>query len=313
MQIFKGFLKLIRWPNLIFIIITQLLFYYVVAQPFYNTLSLEPSLTPWLFFILLFASVCIAAAGYIINDYFDVNIDLINKPDKLVVEKIIHRRWTLAWHFILSFIGVVLSFYISYELNQFFWWLGFCNLGVVILLVVYSTSFKKQLLIGNVLISALTAWVIIVIVLTQVGSHSVGVYKPAFLKLFRVGMLYATFAFIITLIREVAKDMEDVVGDERNGCKTMPIVWGFRVSKVFIALCTAVLVCLLIVLQLYVLQYYWYGAIVYCLALIIAPLVFSLKVLQAAMGQLHYHALSNIYKLIMLTGILSMIFFKIYE
>jgi 4-hydroxybenzoate polyprenyltransferase len=313
MQVFKGFLKLIRWPNLIFIIITQVLFYYVVMQPFYSALQGEASLTPLLFFILLVASVCIAAAGYIINDYFDVNIDLINKPDKLVVEKIIRRRWTLAWHFILSFVGVVLSFYVSYQLHQFLWWLGFCNLGVVILLVVYSTSFKKQLLIGNVLISALTAWVIVVIVLTQLGNHSVGDYKTAFLKLFRVGMLYASFAFIITLMREVVKDMEDVVGDERNGCKTMPIVWGFRVSKVFIALCTAVLVCLLVILQLYILQYYWYGAILYSLVLIIAPLVFSLKVLQAAIGQLHYHTLSNIYKFIMLTGILSMIFFKIYQ
>jgi 4-hydroxybenzoate polyprenyltransferase len=125
-------------------------------------------------------------------------------------------------------------------------------------------------------------------------------------------MLYAAFAFVITLMREVVKDMEDYIGDFRNGCRTMPIVWGFPASKVFIAVWTIVLIGMIIILQFYVLQYQWFLAIIYSLIFILLPLLFSLKLLTAAMGSLHYLSLSNLYKFIMLTGILSMIFFKIY-
>ncbi len=319
MQKLKAFLQVVRWPNLVFIFLTQVAFYFFVVQVIYKDSPQFLRLHIWLFFLLSIASVLIAAAGNIINDYFDVNMDRINKPEKMVVGKSISPRSAILWHFILSFIGVTISFYVSFEMHQRFWWLGFCNLIVVLLLVVYSSTFKKKFLIGNVVIALLTAWVIIVIVLSQFQIN----YAPSalfyennikenFLKVFRIGMLYATFAFIITLIREVVKDMEDYIGDMKNGCKTMPIVWGFPVSKVFIAVWTIVLVGLLIVLQFYVLQYYWYFAILYCLIFIIAPLLFSTKVLLAASDKVHFNALSNIYKFIILTGILSMVFFKIY-
>jgi 4-hydroxybenzoate polyprenyltransferase len=319
MQKLKAFLQVVRWPNLLFILLTQVAFYFFIIQNVYSETPQFLRLNVKLFFLLTIASILIAAAGNIINDYFDVNIDRINKPEKMIVGKIITPRSAILWHLVLSFIGVTISFYVSFEMHQRLWWLGFCNLLVVLLLVVYSSTFKKKLLIGNVLIALLTAWVIIVIVLSQFQlnySQSMLMYedtiKQNFLKVFRIGMLYASFAFIITLIREVVKDMEDYIGDMKNGCKTMPIVWGFPVSKVFVAVWTIVLVGLLIILQFYVLQYYWYFAILYCLALVIVPLLFSTKVLLAASDKLHFNALSNIYKFIMLTGILSMMFFKIY-
>jgi 4-hydroxybenzoate polyprenyltransferase len=319
MQKVKDFFKLIRWPNLVFIVFTQAAFYYFVLQTLYVNTPVSLKLNNLLFALLVIASVFIAAAGYIINDYFDINIDLINKPGKMVVGKTINRRYAILWHFILSFIGIVLSFYVSNALNQHFWWLGFSNLLVVLLLVGYSSGFKKQLLTGNIIISFLTAWVIIVLIMSQYqlnftlgATEEIVLAKENFNKLLRIGFLYAAFAFMITLIREVVKDMEDFIGDARNGCKTMPIVWGFQVSKVFVAVWTIVLIALVIVLQFYVLQYQWFVAIVYSIVLILLPLLFSMKVLVAAIDRLHYHTLSNIYKFIMFMGILSMLFFKIY-
>src|SRR5438309_2322778 len=96
-----AFLKLIRWPNLVFIALTQFLFYYCIYQPVYHIS------TPRKIIELMLASVLIAAAGYIINDYFDLNIDQINKPGQNVFSRSIHRRWAILWHLGLSFLGVV--------------------------------------------------------------------------------------------------------------------------------------------------------------------------------------------------------------
>ncbi|MEI9934281.1 MAG: UbiA family prenyltransferase [Ferruginibacter sp.] len=115
MKLLTAFFRLIRWPNLVFIVVTQFLFYYFIIIPSLpNTYyHLNNKLTYPLFLWLVVASILIAAAGYIINDYFDINIDLVNKPDKMVVERIISRRWAIALHFILSTIGVVISLYVS--------------------------------------------------------------------------------------------------------------------------------------------------------------------------------------------------------
>src|SRR6201991_1145837 len=159
-----AFFRLIRWPNLVFIFLTQWLFYYLILLPSFAPIpgfSFTLLLSPGLFYLLSLSSVLIAAAGYIINDYFDLNIDRVNKPDRLVVEKIIKRRWTIIWHWILSTLGVLLGFYVSWKLRNPVVGLG--NLGCVILLWFYSTTFKRKLLIGNVIISLLTAWVILVL------------------------------------------------------------------------------------------------------------------------------------------------------
>ncbi len=314
------FFKLIRSTNLLFIAGTQLLFYYCVMLPLYNEVPYTVRLTELNCFLLLLASTCIAAAGNIINDYFDINIDLINKPNQLIVGKLMSKRSAIAWHLLLSFIGICISFYISNELQQRWWWLGWCNMAVVFVLVLYSVSLKKKLIIGNVTIALLTAWVIIVMVLSQFQLYyppSMAPYstvlKDTFTKLFRIGILYATFAFVITLLREIVKDMEDIIGDQRNGCRTIPITWGTHISKSIVASITVVLILLLLLVQFYILQYYWYYAILFNLVAIVIPLVFSTKILIAATVSIHYHTLSTWYKYIILTGIISMIFFKVYE
>src|ERR1700761_9848130 len=115
-----AFFRLIRWPNLLFIFLTQWLFYYRIAVPSYATGGVQyiPALSQLLFYLLSLSSILIAAAGYIINDYFDLNIDRVNKPDKLVVEKVIKRRSAILWHWFLSGLGVLLSLFVSWKLRN---------------------------------------------------------------------------------------------------------------------------------------------------------------------------------------------------
>lgn len=322
MKLIPAFLRLIRWPNLVFIALTQVLFYYCILWPVFSQYGREPFLTGWMFLCIVAASVLIAAAGYIINDYFDLNIDRVNKPEKLVVDKLIKRRWAILWHLVLSFLGLVLTLIVCVRLADWHLFLaGFINFLCVVALWIYSTTYKKKILIGNVLISLLTAWTILVLYMTNLKSwFMVKVmnetklqYDLAVAKLFKFAILYAGFAFIISLIREVIKDMEDMEGDAKYGCRTMPIVWGVPASKVFTAVWIVVLVAALGIVQFYVLHFGWWLSSVYCFGLIIVPLLWILRKLYLAKVPADYHLLSNMVKAVMLAGILSMFFFKFYS
>jgi 4-hydroxybenzoate polyprenyltransferase len=254
----------------------------------------------------------IAAAGYIINDYFDLNIDQINKPDKVVVNHGVSRRWAIFWHMLLSLLGF---FCTVLALSPFhFWYLIFANLICIVLLWLYSTNFKRQLLIGNIVISLLTSWVILIVFFSKSPISLQAVTSPdqAAIRLFRLTMLYAAFAFVISLIREVLKDMEDRMGDQQYGCRTMPIVWGLQASRVFIYVWIIVLAGTLLLLQVYVVAYGWWLSIAYCLLLIVLPLLLILQQLSSAQTQPDFHRLSSWIKWVMLTGIFSMLFFAYY-
>lgn len=314
MKLLAAFIRLIRSVNLLFIAITQLLFQYCIVKPLFEKAQAPLVLSTPIFITLVVASVLIAAAGYIINDYFDLNIDLVNKPDKLVVEKIIKRRWAIIWHLVLSGIGVVLSAYVAWKIRV--WWLIPANIGCVAALWFYSTIFKKKLLSGNVIISLLTAWVILVIGFI---THYVVIKKPELYatveasKLMRLTFLYAGFAFIISLIREVVKDMEDINGDARYGCRTMPIVWGINAAKIFTATWLIVLFTAVVIMIAYILPFEWWWAVAYCAVFILVPLLILLRKLIKAITPVHFHSISTLLKLIMLSGILSMLFFKLYS
>ena len=318
MKLVIAFLRLMRWPNLVFIAITQWLFYFCVIESLQaeKTSSLQPS-QHLLFYLLMTASVLIAAGGYIINDYFDMHIDSVNKPDKVVVDKVVKRRWAILWHLVFSFSGVLLSLYISYKTGT--WIIVIANIFCVLLLWFYSTTFKKKLLSGNIIISALTAWVIIVVyffagaaIINYNGWH-IGNYSFNIKKLYKFTILYAGFAFIVSLIREVVKDLEDMHGDARYQCKTMPIEWGVPATKVFAAVWIIVCCAALAIVQLYAWQSGWWFSAVYCIILIILPFIYILRELYKAVIPADYHRLSSYIKVVMLTGILSMIFFKFYS
>jgi 4-hydroxybenzoate polyprenyltransferase len=316
MKLAGSFFRLIRWPNLLFIALTQLLFYYAVVLPLLpdQYYQLKQQLSVPVFAILVLASVLIAAAGYIINDYFDINIDRVNKPDKMVVERVIKRRWAIIWHIVLTFTGLALSLYVGIKTSLIIF---FANAGCALLLWVYSTTFKKKLLSGNIIISLLTAWTIIVLYFA-VNTVYLNPFRQhpdvitAMNQVFKFAALYAGFAFIISLIREVVKDMEDMEGDARYGCKTMPIVWGIPAAKVFVGVWMVVLAGAVAIIIIYMLQKGWWISALYCLGLVIIPLIAVLNGFYKAQNSSDYHTISSRIKWVMLAGILSMLLLKIY-
>lgn len=295
---------------MVFIILTQLLFEYCIYERIYGADETAARLQFW---FIVMASVFIAAAGNIINDYFDLNIDQINKPDKVVVNTVINRRWVIFWHMLLSMLGL---FFTVYALPvSLYWHLVLANMGSILLLWFYSTNFKKQLLVGNVVISLLTAWVILILFFSKQPlqiKHLLSVGHSE-VRFFRLTILYASFAFVISLIREVVKDMEDMEGDRRYGCRTLPIVWGVNAAKLFVAVWLVVLIAALVILQFYVLPMGWWHSALYCLITIIAPLIWILTRLFKSHTPADFHRLSTVIKFVMLAGILSMVFFRLYE
>lgn len=286
--------------------------HYCILIPNLNLIGHKPLVSGGYLYLLIFASVCIAAAGNIINDYFDLNIDRINKPHKIIIDKVFSRRTTIILHLLLSFCGVVSSFYVAHYLNIF--WLGILNSITVILLFIYSASLKKNFLVGNILVSALTSWVLLVLLLPEYSlvngltASEIEVED----KILRLGILYAAFSFMISLIREIIKDAEDIDGDRKNNCKTVPIVLGINATKVFVGILLIILIGLLIIAQIYVLRYGWWHSILYGILFLIIPLTLVFKKLLNASNNKNFGTLSSYIKLIMLAGILSMIFFRLY-
>lgn len=313
MKLVAAFFRLIRWPNLLFIVLTQLLFEVCIYERIYPDASIGDSAEGLRFAALVLASVFIAAAGYIINDYFDQNIDQVNKPDKVVVNRIIGRRWVIFWHMFLSLTGIFFTAF-ALPVHQY-WHLVLANMLSIVALWFYSTTLKKKLLVGNVLISLLTAWVIGVLFFSKYPlniSNLLSVQQQE-ARFFRLMIVYTAFAFVISLVREVIKDMEDIEGDRRYGCTTMPIVWGINASKVFVAVWVIVLIAALVILQIYALGLGWWESVLYALVMIVTPLLIVLRLLFRAAKPEDYHRISSLVKLVMFAGILSMLFFKFYH
>lgn len=279
---FTGFLKLTRFPNLLIIGLTQyfaVIFLVAYPENWYG------KLVDIHLFLLSSSTILIAAAGYIINDYYDIKIDYVNKPQKVVVGKLVKRRIVLASHIILNLIGIVLGFYLSI-------WVGVLNFFAGFLLWIYSNQLKRLPFIGNLVIAFLTSLAILV----------VAVYYQRNIYLL---LNYAVFAFSINIIREVIKDMEDLRGDMRFGSKTLPIVWGLRKTKYFLYG-----LIVLFVFALFVLSYQLGNhTLSLFFILLIVPIIYLIYLLYRADSQRRFHQLSTYCKLVMLAGIISMIFF----
>ncbi len=273
-------LSLVRFPNLLIIVLTEYLVRICLIGP---KEAWQAHLLELPFAGLVFSTVCIAAAGYIINDYYDIKIDLINKPDKVVIGKSLTRRKAMMGHFLLNIVGIGIGTFLSVKV-------GAVNFVAGFLLWLYSNLLKRLPLVGNLTIALLTGtsvWIVAV----YFDQHDPLVY------------VFATFAFFTTLIREIVKDMEDLRGDRTFGCKTLPILWGYRKTKQFIY--TILLVFSLTVLailwqaNLQVLNLYFVGMLL--------PGAFFIHMLYRADTQRAFRQLSTLLKGVMLSGVLIML------
>lgn len=301
-----AFLQLVRWANLLFIGLTQSLFIFFVLNPILKQSGIVPLLQGKTSILFIIATVLITAGSYIINDYFDANRDLMNRPESVIIGKHIHRHWAIACHSTLSAIGVFIGFYLDFTTPTLL--LGPINFACTFLLFLYSVSLKKRPLAGNILISLLTAWTIF----SCTWSNTAYIFKAAtfidMAKITRLTLMYGGFAFIISLIREATKDLEDIDIDRKVKYKTMPILWGINASRIFVLVWICVMVGLLgsIFFYLVVLQR-WIPAL-YCLLFVILPFLNIAKGFLKAKSPDQYRKVRSQIKWVMLTGILSMLF-----
>ncbi|ELR72644.1 (S)-2,3-di-O-geranylgeranylglyceryl phosphate synthase [Fulvivirga imtechensis AK7] len=279
----SGFIQVTRFWNLLIIILAQ---YFTAVFLVNDDTYLLYYLKDVRLFLLSLSSVIIAAAGYIINDYYDVKIDLINKPERVVVGRILKRRVAMVAHTVLNFTGISLGFLLS-------WKIGVVNFTCALLLWLYSNQLKRMPLVGNLSVALLTGVAIYVVDM---------LYRSGNLMI----IAYALFAFSFTLIREIIKDMEDLRGDATFGCKTLPVVYGIRKTKNIIYFLSAIFLA-----GLCFLAYIFVGIAMtlFCLGLIIPLGVLAYK-LAGADTVKDFNYLSNYCKVVMLLGILSMIIFK---
>ncbi|MCP9756897.1 prenyltransferase [Lacihabitans sp. CCS-44] len=275
----KPFLKLIRWNNLLIIAFSQYLVRYFLVENAENSIFKD-----WEFLILVLSTVLIAAGGYIINDYFDVKIDQINKPDEVFVGRIIKRRYALLIHQILSGMGVVLGLFLS-------WKILLVNSFSVTILWFYASIFKKKPFSGNLIVAFLTA-----LSISEIALY----YEPGRIIIH----IYALFAFFINLIREIIKDMEDMKGDAAHGSKTLPIFLGIRKTKNIIYSLLVLFVALVLILLAKLSNFnLWL-----CFGILGLLLLLMLYKLILADRKKHFAELSRICKIIMLLGVASIVF-----
>jgi len=282
----KDIIILIRLPNLLIISFTQYftcIFLIGADQPY------QEYLFDIRLFILSFSTVLIAAAGYIINDYYDIKIDYLNKPDHVVVGSLLKRRIALALHWALNITGVVLGSLVNI-------YIGFINLIAAFLLWFYSNHLKRVPFLGNFTVAFLT-------------SLSLLITLVLYPKREGLVIVYALFAFFINLIREIIKDIEDWKGDKAFGCRTLPIVWGIRNTKYFLYILMIIFIVLLtwltIILENKFIKVYF--------ALLAIPAAFFVHKLVRSDSTKDFYFLSGFSKMIMLSGIISMVFFKFFD
>ncbi len=295
-------LNLIRWKNLFLIALVQLLIKYALFAPFDVDIMLN-----WFGFLLLILStLCIAAAGNIINDIYDVETDMVNKPNKVIVGKQISEKTAYNLFITFNVIGVLIGLYLSHLVGRS----GFFALFVIIsaLLYVYASYLKQTLLVGNFVISILVSFSIIIVGLFELLPAITPQNQAIQLMYFKILFDYAVFAFLINLVREIAKDMEDVDGDYKAGMNTLPIAIGRqRASKVLFAM-----ILLPLFAVVYYIMTYLYKqpiAIGYFLLFLVAPLLYITIKSFSARTKKDYHHISNILKFVMLFGMLSLLLY----
>lgn len=309
-----AWLKLVRWQNLVIIFLTQLFAWGCVIVPMRHY-SPVPLVLSWHNFLLLsLSTVLIAAAGYIINDYFDIKIDIINRPEKLILEKRIPSKLAIVVHTILNIAGILLAVIVARRAGHY----SFIAIQLLctLLLWLYSTTFKRQFVSGNVVVAVLTALTILTLMLYETAIRYY-LQREFFINTGE-GLIpnpvwvlgtYAYFAFMLTWMREIVKDMEDFKGDAEQGCVTMPIKWGLLRSARFTQLLGALAVTPLITGAVKLLKEQWYVLGLYVLLGLALPIIAWMYYLPKGATTKHYGKESRYLKIIMVLGIVSLIIY----
>ncbi len=294
------YLNLVRWQNLLLLAALQLLLRYALMHPILEMEGMGLLMTDFEYIMLVTSCIFIAAGGYVINDIEDEKIDRINKPEKQIVGRLIARDTALNIYLLLSFAGVLSGFYLSYIKGYSY--IGIINLIVAGMLYFYSTSYKCIPLLGNVIISILSAFSIFIVVIPEPFAKE----NPGIMLIVGAFMF---FSFFTTLVREIIKDIEDAEGDKSLGCSTLANKLGLKGSKILIILITGMLLLLLLGVQILSRQWESPVPFLYISLFIDLPFLRLLILLIKAENKSDFSNASFWLKMIMFTGTISLAVF----
>lgn len=325
MKNFLQFVRLMRPLNLFIIGLTMWLMRYYVIRPMVAVNDFQLQFPAGLFWLLVLSTILIAAAGNVINDYFDQGTDRINKPQDIIVEGHVKRRVAMAVYQVFNLLGLGLAFFVAWKIEN--WELSIISFFAAGSLWFYSVQFKKDLIIGNVVIAFLAGLVPLLVgvyeiplLLNEYGDEVVRAYAEAlperdpseyFRVMFFFVLGYAAFAFLLNLIREVQKDMADMKGDNRINARTIPLVFGIRKAKAIVA----GLIFLTILALVFVQQSYLgdYVSLIYLILAVVVPLLLGFWAIYKATTRKQFLRSANFLKVAMLGGILySIVHYYIY-
>ncbi|URM35886.1 geranylgeranylglycerol-phosphate geranylgeranyltransferase [Flavobacterium anhuiense] len=296
------FLKLIRYKNLLMLAFMQLLFRYA----FLKQQEVPLALSDWQYGLLILSTVLLAAAGYVINNIYDVGTDSINKPNDVVVGKGITETAAYNIYIGLNISGVAIGFILSNIIMR----PTFASLFILIasLLYFYATTLKQIMILGNFVVALLLAVSVLIIGVFDLFPATTAENQAQMASLFSILIDYALFAFMINFIREIVKDIEDVNGDYNMGMNTLPVAIGVsRAAKIALGFAIIAFILSGLYCNTYFMQNKLYIAVFYAFATVLAPLLYFIVKIFSAKSQKDFHHLSSILKLILFFGILSIL------
>lgn len=304
------YIKLIRWPNLLIIAATMVLVRYTIIWPHLGVVGSEAMVPLHVFLVLVLASVFAAASGYVINDLFDTDVDSVNKPNKMLIGKEIRFSTARQLYWILVAVTILLAAYLGYVVQS--WRLSVVIVMMVGLLWFYSKRYKRMNLVGNLVIALASSLSLVIVWLTDFLflTNNPQVFAEAsalFPKITGTLLVYTFFSFITSMMREMVKDIEDVEGDARYGCRTFPVVAGVESARMMTMGLNGILVIMILVWQYVLWQINNYYAFSFLFIVVIIALV-NLYQLFFAKEKSSYSHISILIKVLMITGLASMVF-----
>lgn len=307
-----NYLKLTRPLNLLMIALTMVLFRVsIVSASPYKLFMLQPVLTNFQFVLLVLTTLLVAAGGYVINDVFDAEIDAINKPNKVIVNKYIQDIAAYNFYKILCVLAFVST--VALAINTKSYRLSMFPIMIMVLLNFYAHTFKKQFLVGNIIIALCSAFVLWLIAFFESGQDmSVTPDETYVSGGIAIGaIVYGFFAFLTTLIREIIKDCEDVEGDMHEGCNTVPVKWGIPKTKKLLYFLYFLLILFLLTFVFFFIAVKIIYPLYVFIPVLLLPVLVLLFLTYKTQQKSGFHLLSNLLKVYMAFGILTMLYFRL--
>ena len=293
------YLKLIRFQNLGVMVLTQYLIRFTLTIPKYGK---ENVLSEFYFALLLFSILLIVGAGYTINDYFDIKVDSENKDEHVIVGRTIKRRIALVIHFILTSVGLILGLFITYKINQVV--LSIILIVCAYILWIYNFKLKRKFFLANLIVAGLSAIFVTSIAIIEIllnYNHKASIDNITTLT------IIATFAFILSLMHEIIKDLRTMEGDKKYKIRTLPTVWGLLKTKEFLKWLSIIIAFMISVIAITKFKTN-FTALSYAFIFLIGPLFLLNIWVYKAQDTIDYERISKLNKFIVFTGIMSLIF-----